>query len=73
MSLASLQKEFPTWEIQQTPGGVFVAKRRRHIVLTQSRIDQGLRDCFIERDENALQTALLEQVRLDQELSGKNS
>lgn len=65
MTLDSLQKRFPEWKIKQTPGGVFVAERRKHIVLTLARIDQGVRQTFIESDEDALIELLEKQRQLD--------
>lgn len=70
MGLQSLKERFPAWDIFQTPGGIWVARRRKHIVLTMSRIDQGLRDTFIEQDEETLTERLVVQTELDARLSG---
>lgn len=68
MTLESLQADFPTWDISKTPGGAWVGRRNRPLVLTNSRIDQGLRDCLIERSETDLRKQLTEQNRIDEEL-----
>jgi hypothetical protein len=68
VTLKSLQEEFPKWNISKTPGGAWVGRRKRPLVLTNSRIDQGLRDCLIERSENDLQAGLSEQEKIDEEL-----
>lgn len=75
MGLENLQKRFPTWEILQTPGGVWVASRRKYVVLTMSRIDQGLRNTFIEQDEETLVAKLTVQIELEKDLlnNPKNS
>jgi hypothetical protein len=70
MGLEALQERFPQWEILQTPKGVWVARRRKHIVLTMGRIDQGLRDTFIEQDEETLVEMLTKQTELDATLLG---
>lgn len=68
MSLKSLQEKFPKWNISQTPKGVWVARRVRPIVLTNSRIDQGLRDCVIVESESELAKQLARQEEIDKEL-----
>lgn len=68
MTLKSLQEKFPKWDISETPGGAWVGRRKRPMVLTNSRIDQGLRDCLIEKSETDLRKGLSEQDRIDEEL-----
>lgn len=68
MTLKGLQDDFPKWDISKTPGGAWVGRRKRPIVLTNSRIDQGLRDCLIEKSEKDLREGLSEQEKIDQEL-----
>lgn len=68
MTLQSLQEDFPRWDISKTPGGAWVGRRRRPIVLTNSRIDQGLRDCLIEKSETDLRKGLSKQNKIDEEL-----
>jgi len=68
MTLKSLQEKYPTWDISRTPGGVWVARRKRPLVLTDTRIDQGLRDCLIEQSEKDLEQRLNEQAKIDEEL-----
>lgn len=68
MTLQSLQKDFPRWDISVTPGGVWVGRRKRPMVLTGSRIDLGLRDCLIEQSETDLRAGLSTQERIDEEL-----
>lgn len=70
MGLKELQEEFPTWKISVTPGGVWVGRRSRPITLTNSRIDQGFRDCLIEDSEGELRKQLLNQKKVEADLAG---
>lgn len=70
MSLKELQERFPKWKISVTPGGVWVGRRSRPITLTNSRIDQGFRDCLIESSEDDLERELSKQEQVESDLSG---
>lgn len=65
MGLAELQGRFPRWNISTTPKGVWVARRKRHLVLTNERIDHGYRDCLIEEFEEELEEKLTRQEDLE--------
>lgn len=71
--MASLEETFPRWNVSTTPGGAWVARRKRHMTLTNSRIDAGIRDCLIERSEDDLRKQLENQERIESEMSGTNA
>lgn len=72
MELKELQEKWPDWRISQTPGGAWVGKRKRHFMLTESRIDQGFRDCLIEDTPKKLDNQITKQEQLKSALSEKN-
>jgi hypothetical protein len=67
--LKGLQDEFDKWTIYRTPGGAWVARRKRHFILTESRIDLGFRECLIE--ESA--TKMRNRIKAQDELAAKSS
>lgn len=68
MDLEQLKERYPKWDVSQTPGGVYVARRKRHMVLTHGRIDGGFRDCLIEKTIKLMETQLSKQESLEESL-----
>jgi len=57
-----------TWNIYQTPKGVFVATRKRHFILSPTKIDQGFRDCIIEETGKKMDNQIAKQEEISSAL-----
>lgn len=73
MGLSEIQSRYVRWTILRTPKGAWVARRKRHIVLTGERIDHGIRDCLIEASEDDLIRQLDAQEAIDADLAAGNT
>jgi hypothetical protein len=65
--LEVLSENHKAWVIGKTPGGLFVARRKRHFVETNDRIDLGFRYALIEKSAKALETQIKKQESLHEQ------
>lgn len=62
--LAALREAHQKWTIRITPAGQWVARRNRHLMETDDRIDLGFRSLLIEKTAPALRKQIEKQEEL---------